>query len=509
MIRLNSFLLVVTMALLLGCSTAFADSPNRLNGWFVFGTNFAWFDHDYGHDLGHSHPGNWNPIFTAEKCRAYFADIAAMKCRVLRVWAFEAQEGMIFDSNDLMVTGLDPLFLKNCDTMMEIAAENGLHIYWSMLNHLIVKDEEGKHMNIITDPKVRESYIQNALLPFVKRYAKHPAFFAVDIINEAEGAIGGTDAFSGRGEFFCGTSWNHMRNFIRECAKALHDSIKGVMVSSTSGWKEHKNLKRYKDLGLDFLDYHSYLDNANIPSVKDLDAGGLPVILGECGPGDKKRNDSLQAKNWKAYLETTYAKGYAGVLTWSYGTPGEDTNFSMVNKDRSWRPAASVLANFGRKTPDAGPIFADDKNNTILNSVQLVMKPVFAVGFSGNKTGSWDKFLTSLSRGKPYKNPDYALLKLDEMNQTLFLFCQNLFRYKARGLSSVDQGIKSYKTIAKQCLNAIQRLPEPMRKEIRSRPSVKSYLQGILDMSAGSFLPAVKINTGGAKPLNSSTPFGD
>ena len=65
--------------------TGTAFSANRIDGYFLIGTNLAWFDGDYGHDLGPSHPEKWNPSFSEETCRKYFRDISAMGCRVLRV----------------------------------------------------------------------------------------------------------------------------------------------------------------------------------------------------------------------------------------------------------------------------------------------------------------------------------------------------------------------------------------------------------------------------------------
>ena len=475
-----------------------AFSANRINGYFLLGTNLAWFDGNYGHDLGASHPEKWKPGFSEETCRNYFRDISALGYRVLRVWAFERQQGLLFDSEDKMVTALSPELLKNCDVLMKVAAENRIFIYWTMLNHLIVEDEGGKHMNIIFDEKVRQSYIKNALIPFVKRYASHPAFFAVDLLNEAEGAIGKSDALTGAYKPWRGVTWWTMRGFIKTCTSSLHSAIPGVKVSSTSGWHEHKNLGRYKDLGLDFLDWHSYHDSGELPNVKDLKIGDLPCILGECGPEKKTRDDALQERNWKKYIEQAYSKGYAGVLTWSYGTAGDDNNFSVLNKDRSWRPAAKVSTEFTWKNHDVGPTMFDAWNKSILNAVSSALSPILAVGPGSDQRSSWYKLYRSLQNGAPYRNPDYALAKFDEACSALYKSYQSLMKRKSQGDSSqqVAQGIENIRKLAKRVVDAIAKSSNPGRDKVLSRASAKTFLLGIVEMPgniSNLFQPPVKI----------------
>lgn len=462
------------------------QAGNRMNGWFVIGANLAWFDHDYGHDLGPSHPEKWSPAFKPETCRRYFADLAAMGCKVVRVWVFERQQGMLFDSQDKLVVGLDEKLLQNCDTLMKIAAENRLYIYWTLLNHLIVEDEEGKHMNIISDPQVRESFINNAVIPFLKRYGKSSHFFAVDIINEAEGAIGGIDALSGAHNPLRGVTWRTMLPFIKTVAAAIHRDIPGVKVTSTSGWHEHNNLGRYKDLGLDFLDFHSYHDSGKLPYVKDLDVGNLPVIVGECGPEKKSRDDALTAKNWKAYIQEAYQKGYAGVLPWSYGAPGEDTNFTAVNADRTWRPAASVIQTFTRTTGDAGPTFWDPYNKSIMASVNAAIKPILAVGPSSIPNSSWNRLMASLQKTYPYRNPDFALRKLDEMSLALYDSCKALLKKEAEGKGSpqISNAVANLKVLAFRAIAAIKKTEDPGRKTLLGSQAVRGYLNGVLSMTA-------------------------
>lgn len=501
------------VALLVALSVAgFAAPPNRIGGWFVTGLNLAWFDHNYGHDLGKSHPAGWAPSFTAAQCEKYFADLEKMKVRVLRVWAFEAQEGLVFDAADKMVTGLDQQLLTNCDMLMACAQRHRLKIYWALLNHLIAEDEKGKHMNILKEQAVRDSYIKNAAVPFVKRYAKHPAWFAVDVINEAEGAVGGINFLSGRGRFWEGCTWKTMQAFIKACATAFHAAVPGVKVTSTSGWHEHKNLERFTGLGLDFLDWHSYRDDGKLPAVSELPVGNLPVILGECGPSKKGRDDGLQNRNWQSYFNEARAKGYAGVLAWSYGTPGEESTFSLVNTDGSWRPAAKIFGRFVAETHDAGPVWPSANDRAMLQVINPAVGKILAMGSNGNPLSSWDRMLARLMPSYPYVNPEYALARFDELGNALTMSGYALLRKEASGdrSNAVVAGRKSLQGLASSIVAAVRQ--SPVSAQLMARSGISS-LAGFAGMtfqqvpSAGTTArPGLKLQTNGN---GASSPFGE
>ncbi len=430
--------------------------PNRIDGQFIFGTNLAWFDHNYGHDLGPSHKERWHPSFTEAQCDRYFAALASAGCPLLRVWAFEAQEGLVFDKSDKMVTGLDPLFLANVDKLMQIAAKHRIRLYWSLLNHLIATDEDGKHMNILRDDTVRKSYIEKAAVPFVKHVARHPTFWAVDVINEAEGAVGKINFLSGRGKFWEGCTWRTMRAFIKACASAFHTAVPGIKVTATSGWHEHKNLGRFKDLGLDFLDWHSYQDDGKLPHVNELDLGGLPCVLGECGPKKKERDDTLTAKNWQTYFSEAWNKGYAGVLSWSFGTPGEDTNFTMYNNDMSARAMVAPFTRFAQAhAAEIGPRHLTGADKAIVaaacGAAYVIMTETNKATFMqyvGNTSA------IALRAGYPYRTPAIALARLDTLSRDLDLRGRTLLSLAAANPASLPAAT-AVQAQARKCLEAI------------------------------------------------------
>ncbi|HNV70581.1 MAG TPA: hypothetical protein PKO06_12845 [Candidatus Ozemobacteraceae bacterium] len=452
-----------------------ANGPiDRLDRWFVFGTNLAWFNNNYGADIGVNHAeGGWQPTFTRENAERVFANLAKMGCPVVRIWAFERQEGLLF-TPDLTsdpkypyheVTGLCPVFLRNCRTIMELAEKYRVKVYWSLLNHLIREEQGGRHLRIITETKVRNSYIRNAAVPFVKAMAASPAFFAVDIINEADGTIGKIDALSGCMNPLQGCTWKEMRVFIKACAEAFHAAVPGIKVTATSGWHEEKNVKagRFSGLGLDFYDWHSYRDVPDLPHARTL---GLdkPVIIGECGPKtqDPDAGYKLQWKNWWAYLAQA-RKGYAGLLTWSYGNPGGATNFVMVEADHAWRAGAKMIyqATRGAHIPDAGPLMLTDDETRSLEAVNRAMQPILQLAgrsslpASGEAQTRLKQLVKTTGMYYPYLNPKYAVVSFVRVSETLVA----VIRHEQRVAGS--ENLESLKQIGRDVLASIQTI-EPL-----------------------------------------------
>jgi hypothetical protein len=239
-------------------------------------------------------------------------------------------------------------------------------------------------------------------------------------MNEADGAIGKLDFLSGGMNPRIGCTWKQMRVFIKECAKAFHDAVPGIKVTCTSGWHEYKNVKagRFSGLDLDFYDWHSYKNDPNLPHASELKLD-KPVIIGECGPKTKKpdANYSLQGKNWQKYVNQA-SKGYAGLLTWSYGNQGAESNYIMVNADHSWRSGAKFIyqATRGSLIPDAGPLLLTKAEETALKEINEALKSVIKLKDASRPTFSLNAAQKRMfwlgnetEKYFPYINPRYAV----------------------------------------------------------------------------------------------------
>ncbi|MDD5089923.1 MAG: hypothetical protein PHQ23_03305, partial [Candidatus Wallbacteria bacterium] len=78
-------------------------------GSFQIGCNVAWFEGAYDHDFGVNplHP-DWGVSFDAGKYRQTLDGLAEKGAKLLRVWAFEEEEGWTLDGD--AIAGLDQDF---------------------------------------------------------------------------------------------------------------------------------------------------------------------------------------------------------------------------------------------------------------------------------------------------------------------------------------------------------------------------------------------------------------
>ncbi|OQA11089.1 MAG: hypothetical protein BWY66_00067 [bacterium ADurb.Bin374] len=90
---------VILLFLALTAVSAEAAAASRIDPWFIFGTNLAWFNSNYGCGIGVNHAeGSLQPTFSEQHCETIFANLEKMGCPLVRIWAFERQDGLMFSS---------------------------------------------------------------------------------------------------------------------------------------------------------------------------------------------------------------------------------------------------------------------------------------------------------------------------------------------------------------------------------------------------------------------------
>lgn len=303
----------------------------------VRGINLAWLNGACGHDFGRmpAHP-DWGVAFDPDDLDRYFADMRRMGLNVVRIWVFEACEGLLFDAGGC-VRGIDPGLLKNFDVAVKLASGHGLHLYLCLGAGYAEACRSVKAGDILADPRARQAYLEHAVAPFVARYKGDPIVFAIDIYNEPQF------------EAMDGTTWAVMRSFLRENATAIHRADPKRLVSCGVGAEEIR-AGRMSGLGLDFYDVHRYGDGG-LPTVAELGVK-TPVLLGEFGPGNqaKGQDDEAQKAAVENFLRNARDGGYAGAVYWDYAYPGirVESNLNILRGGGSaeWRPAAYVLRDF-------------------------------------------------------------------------------------------------------------------------------------------------------------------
>ncbi len=211
----------------------------------------------------------------------------------------------------------------------------------------------GLHADLIKDSLKTVSYINNALIPMVKRFANTCNLFAWEIINEPEWSI------SGPGTTVQLVSAKEMIRFCGMIAEAIHaNSSKMVTVGSAClkwnstrigpaevhYWNDSSFAAAYNKPGakLDFYQIHYYdwmynpdwgydpFQETKTPSYWKLDK---PTLIGE--------NPGVAGKyTLKQMIENAYTNGYAGIMPWSYDS---------VDQYGSWNGCKNDLKEFHDK----------------------------------------------------------------------------------------------------------------------------------------------------------------
>jgi hypothetical protein len=298
---------------------------------FVKGSNLPWLDGQYDHDIGINplHP-SWGCLYNAGHMNQYLADMRNMGINVVRLWLNENKQGLLLDSNG-NVTGLDSTFLSNLDNIVQIAAQNGIYLYFTL--------NEGD-TNWVTNLTAQASYINYAVIPIATRYKGNHQIFAYDVMNEIDGVVGAPD-----GNYGTGATWPQAQAYITAAVSAIHTADPGRLATCSTGWHQWHNLGHFTGLGLDFYDYHDYEDAPNLPTVASL---GLdkPVYVGECGQATILWDDNLQNTAELDALNSAKSGGYAGAGIWAYQFPGSPDYHSMVNTNGTWRTVCYTIENW-------------------------------------------------------------------------------------------------------------------------------------------------------------------
>ena len=272
-----------------------------------------------------------------------------MNLNVCRIWVFEDLEGLLFDSSGY-VKGIHPSLITNFNIAVKLAEKRNLHLYLALSAGFRKSIREGGFRDIITDPRARQHYLENAVIPFVENFKDNPTVFAIDVMNEPEGEMKGPQG--NRSDD--GYSGEVMQEFIKSSVAAVKQADAKRLVSCGSGWHGPENIKAgfYRELGLDFYDFHQYNNEGSLPPISSLKVD-RPVLVGECNQDNDHPliDDALQTKAIRGFLENAKREKYAGVVVWYYdhrNNKSDQRFLSLLQGDGSkkLRPAADILRDF-------------------------------------------------------------------------------------------------------------------------------------------------------------------
>jgi len=205
-------------------ATTTPPATNRITwngaGWYLTGANFPWLN--YATDFG---TGGWGKLTDWSHAATLFATMHSNKVSVVRWWVFgdgRYSPEFVNPATDSAVTGLDGQFMSDVDTALKIAHDNNIYLIPVLVDSLMFGAQKssggvygGGHTSLLVNAALQQSYLDNALKPFLQHVAASPYknnVLAYDICNEIEYVIGG---LGGGGS---ATTIGQMQTFLHNCA---------------------------------------------------------------------------------------------------------------------------------------------------------------------------------------------------------------------------------------------------------------------------------------------------
>ncbi len=275
------------------------------------GVNLPWSaEGRYGWDFG-AHPWGGDPggfHVNRASLEADFAYLREHHVKLCRIFLFcDFRTGLDLD-NDGNILGFDSYVAHDMETLLEVAATNGIRLIPVLMDYMIANGVAyengapvGEYPEYITDATRRNQLLTNALQPFIEQFGGHDSIYAWDIINEPRLATA--------------VSQPEMRSFIEGIAAVIRAAAPDARV--TVGYYDRYHLDDYGHGVCDltqvhYYDHMSYYWNFNTPAIEISDK---PTFFGEIAPDNVADQPNTAIEN-----------GYTGVLFWSlnkdYDFPG-------------------------------------------------------------------------------------------------------------------------------------------------------------------------------------------
>ncbi len=263
------------------------------------GVNLPWIN--YGWDVGRNPWGSKHGGFSSNRERLLedFSMLARHRVAVVRVFIFcDLRSGIVFNGQG-EPAGLDGFALSDFQTLLETASQTGVKLLPVIFDYTMADGVEqengtpvGEHRGCIENVYLRRKLL-TVLAPFFRKFGQHPAILAWDIFNEPDNVLL--------------VRSDDVDRFIAETILLLRQVAPRAKV--TVGNKNRESLSRWRNLNLDFLQFHHFSSAEALPpleSRKEIFLPARPVLVGECPPSTVL-----------SQLEAAWQGNYAGCLFWS------------------------------------------------------------------------------------------------------------------------------------------------------------------------------------------------
>lgn len=310
--------------------------------FFINGINVAW--NKFGGDVGNHH--QWGTLYDSEWFEKLFSDCEEYGINCVRLWIHTDGRANPEFENDGYVKGVDADFYPALDDIFLRAKNHGILIMPCLWSFDMCKDSRetagmyaGNHADLITDSLKTVSYIDEVLIPMVKRYDSQCNLFAWEVCNEPEWHMPrpGDKKWPDITE----VTVKEMQRFTAMIAAAVHKNSQKMVTTgsasikwnsdvhpATGNWwsaQALQNTFQDKEAYLDFYQIHYYdwmhewkFDPFNTDFPYEYWKLDKPCLIGE-QPGSLVK-DTIYSNTEK--IKNAYENHYAGHMFWSYN--GED-----------------------------------------------------------------------------------------------------------------------------------------------------------------------------------------
>jgi hypothetical protein len=291
---------------------------------FMYGVNYAW--QNFAADFG---GGSSGITATKSTIQTQLQTMSQNGVNVVRWWVWPnfSGGGVTFDGSGTP-TGLGGTTVTDLETALTLADQYGIYLMLTLFSFDNFKSSiNPSSQNMATlgvDATKRAALVDKVVRPFARAAAQSAhadRVIAWDVINEPEWAVTGASLYGGDEAFDPDDTCTPVTHAQMETL--LKDVITGLRAESealvTVGAAAMKWRHAWTKLDQDFYQFHiydwiqSYWPYDKTPAEYGMD--DKPIVMGEFPP------DGLSGGiTYTKLLDSWYANGYAGALTWQDAT---------------------------------------------------------------------------------------------------------------------------------------------------------------------------------------------
>ena len=247
-----------------------------------------------------------------------------------RIWINCSGDKAIDIDENGYVSGASDKHWQDLDSLFSLAAENEIYIMATLMSFDHFKNNKKERWRaMMKDTDKIDSYINNYVIPFCKRYDDNDYVWSIDLINEPDWVFENEE---------CGKiSWECLGDYFARACAAIHENTDDMLVTIGFAMIKYNSPKYEGDYGSDeflrsrynnenaYVDFNSthYYDWMatwfGCPFVVSAEEFGIdlskPRVLGECSHEGIKA--LRQIKPIEECYEWAYNNGWNGVMVWT------------------------------------------------------------------------------------------------------------------------------------------------------------------------------------------------